>query len=387
MSKLRKKPKFLFITEYYPSSNSLNIQGGVEHRTFYLTKYLARNYNVTVICSREKDKPINQNINNVRVLRVGPYRSYIQKGGVFKRVPFIISAIKSGFSYDTALLEGTGFLGILVVFLLKMIKGVKCIAFVPDVFTEFSSNYGLIGQYLLKVAEKIVFNNNWNGYITISNEVKSKLIKFGIQPDLIKVIPCGIDLNLIRKIKSEKSTFPSVCVISRLIEYKRIDDVILAIKILLKRYKDIQLNIIGKGEQENDLKKLVRNLKLKNNIKFRGSIKDYQKVLKILKSSWVYCSASIVEGFGISNIEAIALNIPYVISNILINREVTRGIGGLYFKPRESKVLAEKIDSLLKNKVLREEIVQNNYRFIETYNVEKINQRTEKYYLSLINNR
>ena len=387
MSKLRKKPKFIFITEYYPSSNSLDIQGGVEHRSFYLTKYLARDYEVTVICSREEDKPINQNINNVHVERVGPYRSYIQKGGVFKRALFIISAIKSSFSYDTALIEGTGFLGILAVYIIKMIKKVKCIAFVPDVFTEFSNNYGLIGQHLLKIAEKVVFNNNWNGYITISNQVKRKLIKFGIKPDLINVIPCGIDLNLIRKIKSEKSTYPSICVISRLIEYKRIGDVILAIKFLSGKYKDIQLNIIGKGEQEKALKKLAHNLKLENNLKFYGSVKDYQKVLRILKSSWLYCSASTVEGFGISNIEAIALNIPYVISDIPNNREVTRGIGGLYFKPKESKAAAEKIDSLLKNEVLREKIVQNNYRFVDRYNIEKISQRTEKYYLSLVNHR
>ena len=132
-----------------------------------------------------------------------------------------------------------------------------------------------------------------------------------------------------------------------MVSYKRIDDLIRAVKILKLDFPNVKLKIIGIGPQEEYLKKLSKNLGIEDDINFVGKISNASDLIKVLKSSHVFALPSIAEGFGIVIIEAVAAGIPYVASDIPPIREVTNGgIGGLLCEPKNYNDLALKIKTL-----------------------------------------
>lgn len=385
MTKKGKKLKFVFVTEYFPSLNTIDVQGGVEIRTYYLARALAKKYSVSVIASREKNKPNKQILSNVLVKRVGISSTYKQKGKLLERLSFLFQAILECFTLDIDLLEGTGFLGQIVVLFVSKIKKVSSVAFVPDTFSDFGSFFGFFSNMLLKIAEKVIFKHQWDGYIAISNVVKEKMRKFQISKDKIKVIYCGVDISKIKKIPSNKTLFPSICSISRLVSYKEIDNILKSLSLIIKVFPKIRYYIVGDGEEYSNLKRYVKRLKINNHVKFYRFIPNHKKVLEILKDSWVYCSASRVEGFGIATIEAMVAKVPFVIADIPINREITKEHGGLLFKPKNISDLKGKLEKLLKDKYLLERITKKNDRITSHYDINYMVKATQSYYLELLN--
>lgn len=385
MTKKGKKLKFVFVTEYFPSKDTIDVQGGVEIRTYYLAKVLAKKYSVTVIASKEKNKPNKQILSNVLVKRVGINSTYRQKGKFIERISFLFQAILECLTLDIDLLEGTGFLGQIVVLFVSKIKKVSTVAFVPDIFSDFSSYFGFFNNFIIRGIERIIFSHKWDGYIAISNDVYRKITKFKVSPNKIKVIYCGIDVNKIKKIKKQRTKYPSICSISRLVTYKGINYILKSLSLLTKTYPKIKYFIIGDGEEYGSLKSLVNKLGINKNVIFYRFIPNHNKVLEILSTSWIYCSASRVEGFGIATIEAMVAKVPFVIADIPINREITKKKGGLFFKPKNISDLKEKLEKLLKDKYLLERITKKNQETTSYYDINYMVKATQSYYLELLN--
>lgn len=385
MSKEKKeKNKYLFLTEYFPSKKTVDIHGGVEIRTYYLARELARENLVIVICSQEKDKPKRQNLESIEIIRVGPPRLYQQKGNLLQRLVFVLASIKVCLKNRADLIEGAGLLGQIAAFPSAKIKRIPCLAFIPDTFSSFSHYFNPIESFLVKIFEKIIFNRFWDGYIIISSQVKKKLEAFKLNKDKIKIIYCPAETETIRKIPTEKTAYPSLAVVNRLVSYKRTQDVLKAINLLKARFPNIKCQIVGDGEEIKFLKKLSRNLNIEKNIIFYGFLKDHQKVLKILKRSWVFCSASLVEGFGITTVEAMAAKTPFVIADTAVNREITKSYGGLFFKRKNCQDLANKLSEIIQNKKYAQSLISNNEKIIKKYDIKNIARETENYYQSIL---
>lgn len=379
-----RKLKVLFITEFFPTNTLLNVAGGVEVRTYNAAAYLAGTHQVFVIASREKGQPYSQKINGISVIRPGFESYYSQKDNIFRRSLFLLAAFKAALFLDVDLIEGTGFIGHLVVRILSSIKYFKAVAFVPDTFTDFSHHFGFFGEISLPVIEKLILRSKWDGYIVISQEIKKKLLRLNIAKTKIEVIYCGVDFEKIRQIKSIKTRYPSICVISRLVSYKNIDTIISAIYIVKEKFPNITCNIIGRGELLAKYQKLIQKLMLQKNIKLHGFIPDRNKILAILKSSWLYCSASTVEGFGIATVEAMVSKIPFVISDIPVNQEITGGIGGLFFAPQNPADLAKKITQIIKLGKKAKKILTDPEP-LHKYSSDYMGHSTENYFNYLVN--
>ncbi len=381
----REKIKVVFITEYFPSNLHIDVQGGVELRTYQLARNLAAFHDVTVLSSKEKNKPINQILADIKIKRIGLPRVYQYGGGFISRLAFIYNSYQELKKINPDIVEGSGIIGQMAAYIYGKYHHIVKVAFVPDTFSTFGSYFGFFSHYILKVVEKIVFNDKWDAFIVISNTVRNKLLKFSIDSKKIHTIYCAVDIEQANRITSVKSKPHSICVISRLVSYKQVDKVIQAVKKLHEDGLKVKCNIVGDGPLRANLNEIVRNQKLENNIIFHGSIKKHKDVLKILKSSWIYVSASKVEGFGISTIEAMVLGIPFVISDIDVYREITLSKGGLFFNPDDIDDLTSKIKKLLTDKNLRNKIVKGNRKVIANYYLRKMVNATENLYLKLIN--
>ena len=165
--------------------------------------------------------------------------------------------------------------------------------------------------------------NNINTIVANSNFTKNLAIDLGVDSQKITVINPGIEeeKKLDKKfiIKAEnlvKNKKPRLITVSRFDKRKNHEKIIMALRNLKEIYPDIIYICIGFGEEENNIKNLVTELKLNDHVLFLKNIPSELKN-SLLSISNVFVMPSIiykksVEGFGISFIEAAQLGIPSI---------------------------------------------------------------------------
>ena len=94
----------------------------------------------------------------------------------------------------------------------------------------------------------------------------------------------------------------------RLIKSKKVDILINALNIIIKKLNNFFLHVVGDGEEKNNLFSLVKKLGLNNNIKFHGSVYD-KKLNNILSKIDI---GIIPTSVGLSIIQYFAKGIPCI---------------------------------------------------------------------------
>jgi len=374
--------KILIITEYFPQSKDCETRGGVETRCFYIARELAKRHNVTVISSQELNTSSQQVVEKIKIIRCGTPKEYCQVGAVKKRLSFMKEAYQIGRKIDVDLVEGADFPSYLPAYYISKKQHIPAIAWYNDVWIgRWMGNIGLIQGIMGEILERFILKKNWSFFIANSNFTQKNLLNYGIDKEKVKVIYCGVDIEKCMGLDVKKDKEPNICCVSRLVKYKKIDVLIKAISYLRKKIQNIQCNIIGIGPELEKLKRLVREMDLENNVRFLGYIKKHKDVLKIIKRSQIFCLPSIIEGFGIVVIEAMACSTPYVCSDIAALKEVTNnGIGGMLFEEENPYDLAQKILCLLTEDRLYEKCIRDGLKLVQRYSWKNIANQTEMFY-------
>jgi glycosyltransferase involved in cell wall biosynthesis len=118
--------------------------------------------------------------------------------------------------------------------------------------------------------------------------------------------------------KSADKKFPveyDVCYAGRLVSHKRVDVLIRAIGLLVKRGSPYRLAIGGNGPEMAALTSLVQSLGLTSQVTFLGDLGSSQGAQELMLRSKLLVSPSEREGFGLSVAEAIAHGLPVVVSD------------------------------------------------------------------------
>lgn len=134
--------------------------------------------------------------------------------------------------------------------------------------------------------------------------------------------------------------------IGRLVKWKNVDLLIKAVDILSEKYPKLNLCIIGKGEEENNLKNLAEDLHISDQVKFLGAIYEGEDQSMEMLKSGVYVLAGMG---GLSINEAMAHSLP-VICTIADGTEqhlVIDGLNGFKFKDNDLNDLVLKIEQAL----------------------------------------
>ncbi|NQU99395.1 MAG: glycosyltransferase family 4 protein, partial [Parcubacteria group bacterium] len=224
--------------------------------------------------------------------------------------------------------------------------------------------------------------------ITVSNSVKKQLIKLGLNKNKIKVIHNGINANKFKptKIRDTKYEIQNTIIGSagRLNTEKGMDYLIKAFKNILRKYSDTKLQIAGQGPEEENLKKLVKNLGLENNIEFLGYIDD-NDISKFYNNISIFAlTPTRRESFGIVVAEAGASGKPSVVTNISgLTEVVENNKTGLVVESKNINAISEALIKLIKNKELREQFGKNaRKRVLEKFTEEKMINEFEKIFNS-----
>ncbi len=111
---------------------------------------------------------------------------------------------------------------------------------------------------------------------------------------------------------------------------------------VIDSYPNIQLIIIGEGNEKKKLNNLVQSLNLKDNIIFLGQISQ-DSVKEWLQKSKLFILPSIEEGQGVVLVEALACGTPCIGSNVGGIPDVINDDVGTLVPPKNPKALSEAI--------------------------------------------
>ena len=350
------------VTEFFPHDESLDIKGGVEVCCYNEATELSKYHNVTVLTSKESSEK-EFYLNNVHVICCGNDRGYVQKGSFSQRLNIDLVIGYNFITYPVAL---------------KIANKLNCkvAARYHDVWVgEWIKNMGITG-IVGEILERYILRQDIDLYLAVSDFTNQNLQKY-VEAEKIKTIHNIVDFQLV---ESEAYKKPTISCVARLVEYKRVNDLIRAVNIVKKEIPEIQCKIIGTGPEEEKLKQLTKELNLEDTVEFMGFVEDHDNVMKTINSSKVFVLPSIVEGFGIVIIEAQAQETPFVASLIPPVQESSGQKGGLFFHPKNYEELSQKLLEILQDEELYKKLQKEGKENSKKYTKEEIGKQLNQAY-------
>ncbi len=259
---------------------------------------------------------------------------------------------------------------------IKYFKGKKIVTIHDLIFLRIPEYYNffdkLIYTYKFKLACK-----NADVIIAISNETKKDIITyFNIDEDKIKVIYQSCDDAFYKTYseneKLEVSTLHNLpnnylLYVGTIEKRKNLLTIIKA----LKQIKDIPLVVIGKQTNYfNEVNNYIVANNLQNRVMFLTNVTNHQLPI-IYQNACIFIYPSLIEGFGIPIIEALVSKTPVITNTEGCFREAG-GPNTVYINAYDDKEMAQKINELLANVALRNDITEKGFLYAQKFNKQTI---------------
>lgn len=143
---------------------------------------------------------------------------------------------------------------------------------------------------------------------------------------------------------------PVITTVANIRPVKGIDIFIRAAALVLREFPQTYFLVVGAVNEPDtaaELLQLARSLAIENNVKFSGLRDD---VLQILRRSKVFCMLSRSEGFSNAVLEAMASEVPCVVTRVGGNPEaIDEGVTGYLVPSEDFAAAADRITYLLRN--------------------------------------
>lgn len=214
----------------------------------------------------------------------------------------------------------------------------------------------------------------------------------------IEVTPFGVDLQFFDPTKYEKEVSSCIRIgnIKALEEKYGIEEFIRGISELLKRLEcmekqgiknKIQVDIYGSGSQKDKLQILIRELQLENFVHLKGRVAN-EKVPQILKNFTIFCATSKLdsESFGVAVVEAMAMEVPVIVTDVDGFKEVVvNNETGLIIERNSITQIADALEQLVNDENKRKIYGRNGRKRVEELYCWKDNvSRMESIYYKMI---
>ncbi|MFQ5901639.1 MAG: glycosyltransferase family 4 protein, partial [Thermodesulfobacteriota bacterium] len=222
-------------------------------------------------------------------------------------------------------------------------------------------------KHLPEVIEKA------NPFITISNYNRAFLVKrYGIPEEKIRVNYCGVDLRRFNPGIRKKKAFTYIVSVTWMRPEKGIKYLLEACRILREKGLNFRCTIAGGGNDIDDIKRVVASLDLAEMINLPGSLLP-KEVMELYSKADIFVLPSLSEGIPVVIMEAMAMQLPVIATRITGIPEIVEDrVNGFLVEPESPELLAEKIESLIHNPSLREEMGRKGRAVIEErFNLDK----------------
>jgi glycosyltransferase involved in cell wall biosynthesis len=197
----------------------------------------------------------------------------------------------------------------------------------------------------------------------------SKAIDFfrekGINADF-HIVSGGINSERFHPVQSKPTT--DLIWTGRLVEVKRLDILLHAIKQVAKKFPEIKVVIVGDGKLLDETRSLAIELEINHNINFVGhqnTIEDW------LHNSKIFVLTSDSEGLSLSMMEAMMCSLPVVVSDVGdLSDLVVHKVNGYLVPRRSPDLFAECIIELLSDDQKLQEFSQAAHRSAMRYETQ-----------------
>lgn len=181
----------------------------------------------------------------------------------------------------------------------------------------------------------------------------------------VSVIPYGVDLAVFRAAPRPERETVAVGVMSRLSAEKGIEHLLRAVALLRERSVTVDLLIAGDGPSRGSLERLAHELRLSQRVEFLGEV-PHDRVPAVLRRFDIFAMPSTAEGFGVSAVEASAMELPIVGSDVHgIPDVVIDGETGVLTPPADAPALADAIALLAADATMRRRMGAAGRAFVE----------------------
>ena len=176
-----------------------------------------------------------------------------------------------------------------------------------------------------------------------------------------RVISNGVNLALYGNSSQLTQSTPCIAVVGRLVATKNIAQVV-------KAYSEVRpdiphkLVIVGEGPESKNLRLLVTNFGLVNDVEFTGSVPS-EGVAEVLHRSQMLVLASKEEAQGIVLLEAMAAGVAVIATNVGgVSSIVEHGKNGLLVRPGRPEELGNAIRQLAQSEPLRQRLIREGLK-------------------------
>ena len=288
---------YLIVTRAFPPE-----LGGMQSLMWGLTKEMSKNFMIKVFADYHENHKEFDNKENFSIERVGGIK-FLRK---IRKAQLINEFIKEN-KVQGIIADHWKSLE-----LIKTDKKKFCLIHGKEINHSKGSSLNKRVNKVLNNVEKVIANSEYT---------KNLAIDKGINKEKIEIINPGVntveELNTksLEKVESLlKIKTPRLITVSRFDKRKNHEKVIMVLRNLKQIYPDIVYICIGYGDEEENLKKLVKELNLESQVMFFKDISNELKNSLIAKSD-IFVMPSIiyktsVEGFGIAYVEAAQYGVP-----------------------------------------------------------------------------
>ncbi|MCK9438595.1 MAG: glycosyltransferase family 1 protein [Patescibacteria group bacterium] len=276
--------------------------------------------------------------------------------------------------------------------ILTKFKTVRATTKHPLIYSLKDFFYRVVIKSALKKSKKI---------LTVSNFTKDDIVQqFKINPKKIQVIYEGVsnlskgrDSLFVAKLNKEevlsdyKISFPYFLYVGNAYPHKNLE--FLVESFLKWNSKDNKFRLVMVGKEDFFYKRtkeyafnLINKNNYNNSIIFTGYVPD-DKLEIIYQRAMIYIFPSLYEGFGLPPLEALFNSCPVLSSREASMPEIIQN-GALYFDPYDYEDFYNKLNLLVDNEKLRQNIIEQGKEVLKRYNWwECAYQTREAYFQSL----
>jgi PEP-CTERM/exosortase A-associated glycosyltransferase len=213
--------------------------------------------------------------------------------------------------------------------------------------------------------------------ITLTSGLRDELVSRGVNEENIKVVPNCVDVEKFKPLPPNErirrklglADAPTIGYVGSFVGYEGLDDLVRAASILKKRGIKFNLLFVGDGKTLDELRALVRRLRLRKEVFLTGRVPfgevgQYHSLVDIAvfpRKPLPVCEMV----SPLKPLEAMAMRKVIVVSSVDALKDiVTHGQTGLVFEKGNIQDLADKLEQVVEDKDLATRLSNNSLQWV-----------------------
>jgi glycosyltransferase involved in cell wall biosynthesis len=380
--------KIVIASGIYPP----DIGGPATYSQLIAREFIKRGIDVSVICYSDKKDEFTDQQESFKIKRIPRKRNVL-----FRYWIYFWNLLKLAKDTDVIYAQGPLAAGFPAIWVSRILKKKFVIKIVGDyAWEQYQNQKSKIKNQKSKIDDIETFQKNKYDFLTelrkkiqkmavnkadkiiVPSEFLKKIVfEWGVNPEKIFVVynsPTDV-----KNIKGDLKIGGDVIISGgRLEPWKGMSALIEIMPDLLKENSNFRLVIVGYGPERNKLKIKIKDLKLENEVRLIDRL-PHREFLEYFKASKIFVLNSGYEGFSHLLLEAMAIGLPIITTNVCGNPEIIKdGYNGLLVEYNNKTQFKEAILRVWKNKDLQNKFSENGEKTVLEFSLERMLNETIK---------